>query len=203
VHAPDCSASIDISDPAPQGRRAVADAGRWATEKGFPMRFALVILLCLSAVGQAAEIPIGTTWFSLGSAQPKVMEQVNASFVVVPVSGQPSTFFLYENGKPNGRLLGGIAFTEGRLTWAQRNWGSFGAGTKSDEPAKALFSALESAIQATNSSAVVTVETQRVPGIEFKTTNFRFKGRTVTMIVSDGDAEHGGKQVSIDESIKE
>src|SRR6185369_10863861 len=30
VHAPDCPAIFSISDYAPQGRRAVADAGRWA-----------------------------------------------------------------------------------------------------------------------------------------------------------------------------
>jgi len=31
VHAPHCSAGFSISDYAPKVRRAVADAGRWAT----------------------------------------------------------------------------------------------------------------------------------------------------------------------------
>jgi hypothetical protein len=47
VHAPDSPASFSISDSAPQGGRAVADAGRWAA-----------LTLCLSlAKNRQTQLP--------------------------------------------------------------------------------------------------------------------------------------------------
>jgi hypothetical protein len=168
------------------------------------MRSCWLALLYSFAIGaSSAELSIGSMSFALGAPQGKVLADVNANFRVSSVTGQPTTFFLSSVDRANSPSIGSIAFTNGRLTWAQRTWGSYVASDSAADVSKALYSAIESASAASGSAAAVAVTTRRVPGITFVTTYFRFKDRTVTMLVSDGDAANGGRQVSVTESIGE
>ncbi len=108
----------------------------------------------------------------------------------------------HETKPPNLlRILGAIRFADGRLVWAQRNWGRFEGKVTSTEVSKTMFAAIEHATAEAGTSATVSTKVQRILGAEFKSIYFDFPGRKVTITSTDGDASHGGKQVSIEESI--
>jgi hypothetical protein len=168
------------------------------------MRKLMAIALCVFGFlgsATAAELPIGPMLFKLGTPQASVMTEVGARFRVIPVTGSPDMFFLSDKDAANANVIGGISFKDGRLTWVQRNWGSFDGSARADEVAKALYSAIESATTATGSSAIVSTKINRVPGTEFRSTYFQFPGHKVSITVTDGDSTNGGKQVTVDESI--
>ena len=168
------------------------------------MRKLIAIALCLLGFlgsASAAELPVGPMLFKLGAPQASVMTAVASRFRVIPVTGKPDMFFLSERDAPNAKVIGGISFKNGRLSWVQRNWGSFDGSARADEVAKALYSAIESATTATGSSASVSTKINRVPGTEFRSTYFDFPGHKVSITVADGNSAHGGKQVTVDESI--
>jgi hypothetical protein len=162
----------------------------------------LVLLWCPFAFAQSIELPIGSLLLSLGTEQAIVMTEINTRFQVVRVTVQPEMFFVSDGKPPNVHVIGGVAFQNGRLSWIQRAWGSFEGKTNSTEITKALFSAIESATTSSGEIATVTTRVQRVPGAEFKTVDFEFPGRKVTVTSTEGDAKSGGLQVSIAESIK-
>jgi hypothetical protein len=162
----------------------------------------LGIVLFTASNAWAQDLPVGPVLFSLGADQSETMKEIKSHFEVVNAPGQPNTFVLWEGKRPNLRAVGIVAFQNSRLNWAQRNWGSFEGKVDSIEVSKALFSAVESAAATSGASATISTKTRRVPGNDFRTIAFDFPGRKVTMTSSEGDATHGGKQVSIDESIR-
>lgn len=162
----------------------------------------IICLWCQSSLSQSTELPIGSLQLSLWADRESVMKEINSRYHVVTVTGQPDTFFVSDGKPPNIRVIGGVAFVGGRLSWIQRNWGSFEGKVNSVEVSKALFSALESAANSSGASATISTKVQRVPGVEFKTVTFEFAGRRVTMTSTDGDSKHGGQQVGIEESIR-
>lgn len=157
-----------------------------------------IVLFALMLFGSAsaAELPIGPMLFKLGAPQSSVMAEVRTHFRVIPVTGKPDMFFLAASNAP-AKVIGGISFKDGRLTWVQRNWGSFDDTARADEVARALYSAIESATAATGARASITTKVDRVPGTEFRSTYFQFPGRKVALLSTDGD----NKQVTVDESI--
>lgn len=163
-----------------------------------PIAMALVMTVSVSI---ATELPIGSVRFKLGADQSSVMKQAEATFHVVSVSGQSDMFFLSESKPPNVEVIGGISFKNGRLTWIQRTWGNFHGEAKAADIAKAIFAAIESATVASGSDATITTALQRVPGLEFRTINYQFPGRKVTVTTTEGDSRRGGSQVSIEESV--
>lgn len=167
------------------------------------MRRCIVVLLAAlvtpGAIG--SELPIGAMRFALGTEQSGVMQEVRTRFHVVPLQGNPDMYFLSETKPPNVRILGAIRFANGRLVWAQRNWGKFEGKVTSTEVSKTMFAAIESATAEAGTSATVSTKVQRIPGAEFRSIYFDFPGRKVTITSTDGDASHGEKQVSIEESI--
>ncbi|WP_162350077.1 hypothetical protein [Pseudoxanthomonas gei] len=170
------------------------------------MRKLIAIALCLLGFlssANGAELPVGPMLFKLGTSQASVMTEVAARFRVIPVTGSPDMFFLSDKNAPSANVIGGISFKNGRLSWVQRNWGSFDGSARADEGAKALYSAIESATTATGSSASISTKINRVPGTEFRSTYFEFPGHKVSITVTDGDSTHGGKQVTVDESISQ
>lgn len=160
---------------------------------------AAAAFMCTDVRGQ--ELSVGSLSFTLGEDQDTVMRAIKDRFEVITVTGQPDTFFISESKRPNVNVIGGVAFKAGRLAWVQRNWGSFQGQAVSVEVSRALFSAIESASRASSEKATVTTKSRRVPGAEFKTVIFQFPARRVTMTTTEGDANSGGSQVSIDESI--
>jgi hypothetical protein len=170
---------------------------------GASMRNCIIVLLAafVTAPAYSSELPIGAMRFALGAEQSSVMQEVRARFHVVPLQGSSETFFLSETKPPNIRVLGSIRFANGRLSWVQRNWGQFEGKVNSTEVSKTLFAAIESATAEAGASATVSTKVQRVPGAEFRSIYFEFPGRKITVTSTDGDASHGGKQVSIEESI--
>jgi hypothetical protein len=141
-------------------------------------------------------------WFQLGQDQLTTMKEVSARFTVVPVSGQPNTFFLSEKKPPNVRVIGGIEFKEGKLTWIQRSWGNFIGLDSATDAAKAIYAALESASSASGTSATISTRVQRVPDIEFKTVTLDFGRRRVTISSTDATPNAGGKQMDVTESVR-
>src|SRR5690606_2933230 len=119
-----------------------------------------------------------------------------ANFHVVSVSGQVDMFFLSESKPPNVQVIGGISFRNGRLSWIQRTWGNFDGDNNAADIAKAIFAALESATVASGSEATITTTLQRVPGLEFRTINYQFPGRKVTVTTTEDASRRGGSQVS-------
>lgn len=159
----------------------------------------LTALFTVSAAG--ADLAIGTMRFVIGTDQRSVMQEVRTRFHVVPLQGNADMYFLSESKPPNVRVLGGISFSNGRLVWAQRNWGQFEGKVTSTDVSKTMFAAIESATAAAGTSATVSTKIQRIPGAEFKSIYFDFPGRKITITSTDGDASNGGKQLSIEESI--
>lgn len=129
------------------------------------------------------------------------MAEVKKHFRVIPVTGNPDTFFLLDSNAPTTKVVGGISFKNGRLCWAQRNWGNFDGSDRADEIAKAIYSAIESATAAAGSAATISTKVNRVPGAEYRSTYLVFPEHKVSITVSDGDTSHGGRQVTVDESI--
>lgn len=166
------------------------------------LTIALSLAACMCTNVRGQELSVGSLSFSLGQDRDTVMRAIKDRFEVVTVTGQPDTFFISENKRPNVNVIGGVAFKGGRLIWVQRNWGSFQGRVVSVAVSKALFSAIESASGASNADATISTKTQRVPGTEFKTVTFEFPTRRVTMTTTEGDAKNGGSQVSIEESIR-
>ena len=159
----------------------------------------LSLTLVLS-VAHATDLPIGSVSLSLGMDQSTVMKELHAHFHVISVTGNKNMFFVSENKPPNVNVIGGVSFENGRLSWIQRNWGSFSGKINPVEVSKALFSAVESAKASSGGSAVLTTSVQRIPGAEFKSIYFTFPGRKITVSTTDGDAKYG-QQVSIEESV--
>jgi hypothetical protein len=162
----------------------------------------LGFLLVIATSADAQDLPVGPVLLSLRADQEVTMKEIRRHFEVVTVTGQPNTFFLYEGKRPNLRVVGGVAFQNGRVSWVQRTWGNFEGKANAVEVSKALYSAIESAASTSGTAATITTKTQRVPGIEFTTVNFDFPSRRITITTSEGDAAHGGKQVGIEESIR-
>lgn len=122
------------------------------------------------------------------------MAEVKKRFRVIPVAGNPDTFFLLDRDAPITEVVGGISFKNGRLYWVQRNWGRFDDSDRADEVAKALYSAIESATAATGSSATVSTKVNRIPGAEYRSTYFMFPRHKVSITVSDGDTSHAASR---------
>ena len=167
------------------------------------MRYHVVVLVAALATSPAfsSELAIGPMRLALGAEQSGVMQQVQARFHIVPLQGSSEMFFLSETKPPNVRILGAITFANGRLSSIQRNWGQFEGKVNSSDVSKTLFAAIESATAEAGASAIVSTKVRRVPGAEFKSIYFDFPGRKITVTSTDGDASHGGNQVSIEESI--
>jgi hypothetical protein len=157
--------------------------------------------LLIAAVAQAAELPVGPMLFKLGAPRASVVAEAQSKFTLVPVSGNPDMFFLSTGNPPNAKILGGIAFKDGRLSWVQRNWGSFSGPTTAVDLAKAVQSALSSAVSASGSSATITTENKQVPGTDFRSTYFEFPGHKVSISVADSTDQDYACQVTVDESI--
>jgi hypothetical protein len=139
--------------------------------------------------------------FQIGQDQSSVMKEISARFTVVPVTGQPDTFFLRDSNQRNGQILGGVTFKGGKISWIQRSWGSFSGQSKAADAVNALFAAVESASSVAGTTARISTKTQRVPDIEFKAVTLDFGQRKVTIMLSDATPEAGGKGVSITESV--
>jgi len=166
------------------------------------MRLPIAIILAMSvSTAFAIDLPIGSVRFELGADQSSVMKRAEANFHVVSVSGQVDMFFLSESKPPNVQVIGGISFRNGRLSWIQRTWGNFDGDNNAADIAKAIFAALESATVASGSEATITTTLQRVPGLEFRTINYQFPGRKVTVTTTEDASRRGGSQVSVEESI--
>lgn len=167
------------------------------------MRYALLVLLAvLSSEANAQELLIGSIRLSIGMEQAAVMRELRSRFEIIPVTAQAETFFVFEHKAPKSEAIGGVGFRNGRLSWIQRCWGSFQGRVDSVAVSKAVFAALESAATSSGGAAVVSTKIQRVPGVEFRTITFEFPSHRVTVLTSEGDSEHGGDQVEIEESVR-
>ena len=147
-----------------------------------------------------SDLAIGSVALALGMDRAMVMEKLRARFHIVTVTGDDNSFFVSETKPPNVEVIGGVKFEDGRLTWVQRNWGSFSGQANPVELGKALFGVLETVTARTGRSAQVGTRSQRIPGAEFDIIEFAFPDRKVTVSVTDGGSRYG-RHVSIDESI--
>jgi hypothetical protein len=161
--------------------------------------FCFFLMLSFS-VTHAADLQIGAVSLSLGMEQVSVMKELHARYHVVAVAENNNMFFVSESKPPNISVIGGVSFDGGRLTWIQRNWGSFSGKINPVEVTKSMFSAIESARKTSGASAVINTSIQRIPGSEFKSVYFVFPDRKITVSTTDGDAKYG-QQVSIEESV--
>ncbi|QSX77807.1 hypothetical protein [Agrilutibacter solisilvae] len=161
----------------------------------------LLGILLPSGVVEAAELPIGPMMFKLGESRATVLAEAQTRFALVPVGGNPDMIFLSSGEPPNAKIVGGIAFKDGRLSWVQRNWGNFTGSTAAIDVAKAVQSALSSAASASGSRATITTEEKQVPGTDFRSTYFQFPGHKVSITVADSNDTSYGQQVTVDESI--
>jgi hypothetical protein len=164
-------------------------------------RYILALVALVANPVSAADLPVGPVVFSLGSPRAEVLAEAAQNFKLVPVPGNPNTFFLSQGAHPNSKLAGGIGFKEGRLYWIQRNWGSFSSADSAVDVAKALHSALASATEATRARPTVTTEQRQVPGTEFRSTYFQFPGHKVSMTVVESSDPAHGRQVTVGESV--
>ena len=164
--------------------------------------FIVVSSLMLSLPARAVDLPIGSITLSLGMEQTQVMQELKRRFHIVP-AGQDGTVLVAERQGQLLNYVGGVAFKNGRLTWIQRNWGTFSGKVNSVEVSKSFFSAIESATASSGAAVVTTTKVQRIPGTEFKSVYFSFSdGRKITISTTDGDAKWG-QQVSIEETVSE
>jgi hypothetical protein len=159
--------------------------------------FAMSVLV---AEVHASDLAIGSVALALRMDRATVMEKLRARFHIVAVTGDDNSFFVSEKKPPNVQVVGGVKFENDRLSWVQRNWGSFSGQANPVEIGKALFGVMETVTARTDSNVQVGTRSQRIPGAEFDTIEFSFPDRKVTVSVTDGGSRYG-RQVSIDESI--
>jgi hypothetical protein len=162
-----------------------------------------LLLFLINSTSIAQSLAIGGVSLSLGDEEAGVTKTLRSRFHLVPVTGQSGIFFISERPPPNVEIIGGVGFMDGRVRWLQRTWGAFDSKVHPAEVSRALFAAVESASNAVGTTtAEVSTDVQRSPGLDYKTVKFRFGNRTVTVGTTDGDAKNGGQQVRIEENIR-
>ncbi len=162
-----------------------------------------LFLWCLSftTITWSQQLTIGSVSLTLGADQGSVQKIVDAHFHVIAESENPNNLLLLDSGPPVGDILGGVGFENGRISWIQKTWGSFTGKDNAVEVADALFSALESATNASGTTATINNTVRRIPGREFKSTDFVFHNRKVNLMTTSGNSKSSGRQIVITESI--
>jgi hypothetical protein len=97
VHAPDSHAMFRVSDYAPQGRRAVADAGRYATLP-IAVLSLIVALSCLPTAAHAGEsglAEVRTELIAMGRKDQEVRRRSDAVFTPDDLRNPPPALLAY------------------------------------------------------------------------------------------------------------
>jgi len=191
-------------DSAFRKRKARLKSRHLLKGKGGAMRsliLAFLVLISMSTPVLASELSIRTMNFRLGSDETAVMDEVQSHFQVVPIKNGPKSFVLYAKPPDNIIPLGTISFVNNRLSSIERNWGFFEGTITSTKVMKALFAALESAMASEGTSPKISTEVNRAPGIEFRSINFNFPGRIITVGSEEWVAKEGRQLLSIAESV--
>lgn len=153
--------------------------------------FIALILLSLVPRLYAADLKIGSLTLSPGMEQADVMEDLRSRFHLVRVSGAKSMFLVSEDKTDKAKPIASLAFDNGRISWIERNWGTFSGKISPVEVTKALLFAMESAKTASGSSAVINTSVKNKHGSEFKLVHFVFPDRKVIVVTTNGDFDHG------------
>ncbi len=122
----------------------------------------------------AADLKIGSLILSTGMEQADIMEDLRSHFHIVRVPGAKSMFFVSQDKDDRTRPIVSLAFENGRVSWIERNWGTFSGRISPVEVTKALLSAIESAKTSSGSSAVINTSVKNSHGAEFKSVHFVF-----------------------------
>ncbi|HKH49415.1 MAG TPA: hypothetical protein VKM72_32500, partial [Thermoanaerobaculia bacterium] len=77
------------------------------------------------------------------------------------------SWFIMEKGDPPSKVIGGIAFKEGRLSWISRDWSNFEKATALDF-ARDFFSLLANLSEEGKSVALIHTSTVRQPGLTLR-----------------------------------
>jgi hypothetical protein len=160
-----------------------------------------LLLIALVPRVNATDLPIGLVSLSLGTEQEAVFKELKSHYQIVSVNGNSNLFFVSDGKVPEGAIIGAVEFKDGYLSRIQRNWGSYAGNVDPNEITNILFSAIDSAVASSGKSATVNTNLQRIPGAEFKTIDFVFPGRKISVSLTDGSKY--GKGVNIDESISD
>jgi len=139
----------------------------------------------------AADLKIGSLILSTGMEQADIMEDLRSHFHIVRVPGAKSMFFVSQDKDDRTRPIVSLAFENGRVSWIERNWGTFSGRISPVEVTKALLSAIESAKTSSGSSVVINTSVKNSHGAEFKSVHFVFPDRKVIVITTNGDTERG------------
>lgn len=167
----------------------------WLAKNGehYMKNYCFIGLILISVVPSvlAADLKVGSLILSTGMEQADVMEDLRSHFHLVRVPGAKSMFFVSEDKADKARPIASLAFEDGRISWIERNWGTFSGRVSPVEVTKALSSAMESAKTSSGSSVVINTSVKNSHDAEFKSVYFVFPDRKVIVVTTNGDTERG------------
>ena len=150
-----------------------------------------LILISVAPSVLADDLKIGSLILSTGMEQADIMEDLRSHFHIVRVPGAKSMFFVSQDKADRARPIASLAFENGRVSWIERNWGTFSGRISPVEVTKALLSAMESAKASSGSSVVINTSVKNSHGAEFKSVHFVFPDRKVIVVTTNGDTKRG------------
>jgi hypothetical protein len=164
--------------------------------------FVFLVLFISVSVPVAASgqgILLAGTELRLGMSKGFVQQQLEEKYGLTP-SGQDGWIIVSKHGPPYD-VIGTVSFKKNKLSWISKSWGSF-KDESAVEFANELYSAL--AQMKGYSQGAVKVNTATVvaePGLRVSEISFAVANRKVTILLTEGREDMGGRQVSIQESL--
>lgn len=171
------------------------------------MRLRLVVLLLSLAVtlvgralyAQQADLFLAGTTVRLGMPKATVLGALEGKYNLTQTD--ENSWFIMEKGGPPYKHIGGLAFKDGKLSWASKDWGSFGERGTLDF-ANDLFSLLSNLGQEGEAVALIKTSTPvRQPGTTLKQIQLIFPNKKITLLVAE-DREKGSS-VSMQEILEQ
>lgn len=148
-----------------------------------------------------ASLFVAGTEIRLGMPKEPLLNSLRSRYVLTQSS--TDSYFVWEGADSTAKLLGGVAFRNGRVSWVSRDWGQF-YGTNILKFATELQSALYNLQTASGGPIVAYVsKPPGVPGLRITEIQFLSGQRKLTLAIVEGDEAKakGGECISLQEIL--
>jgi hypothetical protein len=135
----------------------------------------------------------------IGMTKDKVFNSIGSPYKVKPIGKNDlDSFIITKIDDDKYDSIGMITFTNDKLSWISRDWGSY--HNEAHDLGEALYGVLDALIKECGETAIITSQTQRAPGMTFNTINITVGTKTIILLISSG--KDAGNSVGIQETIK-
>jgi hypothetical protein len=159
----------------------------------------LYILIMVSAAAAEEGIFIAGTELRIGMSRGYTLQQLEGKYKLT--QSDKDNWLIFSKDGPPYKLIGSVAFKNNQVSWIGKDWGSFHEDA-AVQFAKELYSVLNK--MKDRSQGLVKVKAEVVvaePGLRVNEISFVSGNRKIAILVTEGQEDMGGKQVSIQESL--